>query len=137
MVNLFYLRVDSGGFSCTSKLNAPTMIKFHAISSWPISKSFDWLLLSMLLVLFKIKWRPYMLTSFTFLYLVIICPDHGLRTPNEAFFHWDPELLGLDRQNVQILGHLWYFRPIYQHPFWYSEFLVHIFHYWTIIFTKK
>ena len=23
---------------------------------------------------------------------------HGLRTPNEAFFHWNPELLGLSRQ---------------------------------------
>ena len=23
---------------------------------------------------------------------------HGLRTPNEAFFHWNPELLGLGRQ---------------------------------------
>ena len=27
---------------------------------------------------------------------------HGLRTPNEAFFHWKPELLGLDRQIEQI-----------------------------------
>ena len=30
-----------------------------------------------------------------------------------------------------------YFRPNYQHPFWYSEFLVHVFHYSTIISTKK
>ena len=27
---------------------------------------------------------------------------HGLRTPNEAFFHWNPELLGLGRQIGQI-----------------------------------
>ena len=28
--------------------------------------------------------------------------DHGLRTPNEAFFHRNPKLLGLDRQFGQI-----------------------------------
>ena len=28
--------------------------------------------------------------------------DHGLRTPNEAFFHWNLELLGLDWQIGQI-----------------------------------
>ena len=27
---------------------------------------------------------------------------HGLRTPNEAFFHWNPELLGLGTQIGQI-----------------------------------
>ena len=27
---------------------------------------------------------------------------HGLRTPNEAFFHLNPELLGLGRQIEQI-----------------------------------
>ena len=27
---------------------------------------------------------------------------HGLRTPNEAFFHWNPELLGLGIQIEQI-----------------------------------
>ena len=26
---------------------------------------------------------------------------HGLRTPNEAFFHWNPELLGLGRKIMQ------------------------------------
>ena len=35
-----------------------------------------------------------------------------LRTPDEAFFQWYPKLLGLGRN---ILGHLGYFRPIYQH----------------------
>ena len=29
-------------------------------------------------------------------------PKHGLRTPNEAFFHLNPELLGLGRQFGQI-----------------------------------
>ena len=29
---------------------------------------------------------------------------HGLRTPNEAFFHQNPKLLGLGRQFGQIKG---------------------------------
>ena len=29
---------------------------------------------------------------------------HGLPTPNETFFHWNPELLGLGRQIGQIFG---------------------------------
>ena len=29
-------------------------------------------------------------------------PVHGLWTPNQAFFHWNPELLGLGRQIGQI-----------------------------------
>ena len=57
---------------------------------------------------------------------------HGLRTPNEAFF--------IKIQNfwawADKLGHLGCFRPNYQHPFWYSESLVHgFFHYATIIST--
>ena len=55
---------------------------------------------------------------------------HGQRTPDEAFFHRNPELLRLGRY---ILGHLGYFRPIYQHPFCYCESLVHVFHQSTII----
>ena len=35
------------------------------------------------------------------------------------------------------MGHLGYFWPNYEHPFWYSESLVHVFHYSTIISTKK
>ena len=36
--------------------------------------------------------------------------DHGLWTPNEAFFHWNPELLGLGRQVWQInSGAFWVF----------------------------
>ena len=43
---------------------------------------------------------------------------HGLRTPNEAFFHWNPELLGLGRQIGQINSGAFgvFFRPNYQHP---------------------
>ena len=33
----------------------------------------------------------------------------------------------------QILGHMGYFRLNYQHPFWYSDSLVHAFNYSTII----
>ena len=30
------------------------------------------------------------------------CPDHGLRTPNETFYHWNPKFLGLGRRIGQI-----------------------------------
>jgi hypothetical protein len=63
--------------------------------------------------------------------------NYGLQTPNEAFFYWNPELVGLGRLIRQInSGAFWYFQPKYQHPFWYSESLVHVFHYSTIISTK-
>ena len=42
-----------------------------------------------------------------------------------------------DKLGRYILGHLGYFGPNYQHPFWYSESLVHVFHYSTIISTKN
>ena len=45
--------------------------------------------------------------------------NHRLQTPNEAFFHQNPKLLGLGRQFGQI--NFWVngdFRLIYQHPFW-------------------
>ena len=35
-----------------------------------------------------------------------------------------------------ILGHFGYFWPNCQHPFWYNESLVHVFHYSIIIYTK-
>ena len=35
------------------------------------------------------------------------------------------------------MRHLGYFRPDYQHPFWYCEFFVHVFHCSTNIFIKK
>ena len=49
---------------------------------------------------------------------------HKLRTPNEAI---SSKFLtfGLKQTIWAILG---YFRPIYQHPFWYCESLVHFFH---------
>jgi hypothetical protein len=64
--------------------------------------------------------------------------EHWLQTPNEAFFHWNPELLGFGRQTRQInSGVFWGILSDFQHPFWYSESLVHVFHYSTIISTKK
>ena len=35
-------------------------------------------------------------------HLTFVIPSHGLRTPNEAFFHQNPKLLGLGRQFGQI-----------------------------------
>ena len=65
--------------------------------------------------------------------VVIVVP-----TVNGCPFHWNPELWGLGRQIGQIiLGHLGYFRLNYQYPFWYSESLIHVFHYSTIISIKK
>ena len=64
--------------------------------------------------------------------------NHGLRASRENFFSkmsnfwaW-ADILGWN-----VLRHLGYFRPDYQHPFWYCEFLVHVFHYSTIISTKN
>ena len=36
-------------------------------------------------------------------------PKHGLRTPNEAFFHQNPELLGLGRQIGPKIWSFWVF----------------------------
>ena len=62
-----------------------------------------------------------------------------LRMLNEAFFHWNPALLDMGRQFGQIdsEGILGIFSQNYQHPFRYSESLVHVFHYSTIISTKN
>jgi hypothetical protein len=40
-------------------------------------------------------------------------------------------------QSLKLCFYLPYFRPNYQLPVWYREFLVHVFHYSTIISTKK
>ena len=40
----------------------------------------------------------------------------------------------VDKLGRLILGNFWYFRPNYQHPFWYNESLVHAFHHSTTIF---
>jgi hypothetical protein len=62
---------------------------------------------------------------------------HGLRTPKEAFFHQNQELLGLGRQIGQInCGEFGVFSA-YQCSFWYCESLVHVFHYSIIISTKS
>ena len=59
--------------------------------------------------------------------------DYG--RPMKPFFHWNPELLGLGRQIGKInSGAFGVFRPNHQHPFWYSESLVHVFH---TLFLKK
>ena len=56
------------------------------------------------------------------IYVNYFIPRHRLGTPNEAFFHRNPELLGFGRHIGQINSRaLGYFRPNYQHPFWYSE----------------
>ena len=48
------------------------------------------------------RWAGLTVTRFQFLaYLCNSC-IHGLRMPNEAFFHWNPELLGWGRQIGQI-----------------------------------
>ena len=44
-------------------------------------------------------WHTWLVYSF---FKLLLFPDDGLRMPNEAFFHWNPELLGLDRQIGQI-----------------------------------
>ena len=51
---------------------------------------------------------------------------------------WNFELSTIINLNTFILfGHLGYFRPNYQHPFWCNESLVYVFHYSTIISTKN
>jgi hypothetical protein len=55
--------------------------------------------------------------------------NHGLRTPNEAFFQQNPKLLGLGRQFGQInFGAFGVFSANYQHLFWCCESLVHVLH---------
>jgi hypothetical protein len=50
-------------------------------------------------------------------------------TERESFFSKIPNFgAGADKLSRKVLGHLGYFRPIYQHPFWYSGFLVNVFH---------
>ena len=60
--------------------------------------------------------------------LLVRSTDYG--HPERAFSK-NLELL------ADILGHLGYFWPDYQHPFCYCKFLVHVYHYSTIISTKK
>ena len=49
--------------------------------------------------------------------------------PMQLFFIEIPNFwTWADNMGRQIWGHLGYFRPIYQHPFWYCESLVNVFH---------
>ena len=62
--------------------------------------------------------------------------SHGLRTPNKACFHWNPELLGLGRQIGQKnFGAFGVFSADLSTNI--GEFLVHVFHYSTLISTKN
>ena len=62
--------------------------------------------------------------------------DYG--RPMKHFFIEIPNFWAwADKLSREILGHFRYFPPNYQYPFWYSEFLVHVFHYSTIISTNK
>ena len=51
--------------------------------------------------------------------------SHGLRTPNEAFFHWYPKLLAWSDKFWEYLGY--FCQTISTH--FVSESLVHVFHY--------
>ena len=64
--------------------------------------------------------------------------EHGLRTPNEAFFHWSLELFGLGRQIVQISsGAFGVFSAKLSAQILVQWVLVHIFHYSTNSSTKN
>ena len=59
-------------------------------------------------------------------------------TNREGFFLKIPNFWAwADKLGQKISGHFGYFRSNYKDPFWYSESLVHVFHYSTIISTKK
>ena len=67
---------------------------------------------------------------------IVIGKDYGCQVKPffieiQKFWAW------ADKLGRQILGHLGYFRPSYQYLFWYSESLVYVFHYSTIISTQK
>ena len=86
-----------------------------------------------------LKYAPqYYLADFSIFSIKSNYLYHGLRTPRESFFS---KILNFwawaDILGRKFLRHLGYFQPDYQHPFWYGEFLVHVFHYSTIISTKN
>ena len=67
---------------------------------------------------------------------LILGTHHVLRTPNEAFFHWNAELLGLGRQIWHInSGAFGVFLAELSAPIWVQW--VHVFHYSTFISTKN
>ena len=65
--------------------------------------------------------------------------EHGLWTPNEAFFHWSPELLGLGRQIGQINSGVFGVFSAKLSAFWYSESLLIFLLYqnWFLIVRPK
>jgi hypothetical protein len=63
--------------------------------------------------------------------------DHGLRTPRKSLF-LKSRTFGLGQTFwAKIFEAFGLFRLDYQHPFWYCDLLIHVFHFSTIIFTKK
>jgi hypothetical protein len=66
----------------------------------------------------------------------LVAFNQGLRTPNEAFFHWNPKLLGLGRQNGQINSEAFgVFSAELSTPILVQW--VHVFHNSIIISTKE
>ena len=63
--------------------------------------------------------------------------DMNYGHPEKAFFLKIPNFWAwADKFGRKFWGYLGYFRPNCQHPFWYSESLVHVFYYSTIGSTK-
>ena len=63
--------------------------------------------------------------------------EHGLRTPRQRFVSKISNFWAwADTLGWIFLRHLGYFRPDYLHPFWYSDFLVHVFHIQPLFLQK-
>ena len=84
-----------------------TVILIHITIS---NYSAQWSVLHSVVVILQ-KWRPHVFAlqkwrsfgrSYMWVGVTVLRICHGLRTPNEAFFHWNPELLGLSWQIMQI-----------------------------------
>ena len=85
---------------------------------------------------FLLRREQITLTSFFFLRVLhllwapnmkILNTNYG--RPMKPFFIKIPNFWAwTDNLGRYILGHLGYFRLIYQHPFFYCQFLVHVFH---------
>ena len=70
-------------------------------------------------------------SRFIFCYIHHILKHTNYRRPMQwSLFSSKSQTFGLGQTiwAIKNLGHLGYFWPIYQHPFWYSEFPVHVFH---------
>ena len=61
-------------------------------------------------------------------FLVIVCMDHG--HPESLFWKISNFWAWADIFGLNFLRHLGYFRPDYQHPFWYCEYHVSIFNHY-------